>query len=159
QSPRCVARCRFHHPASPSLRRVLAARVPRPHRYYETLRLLLPRLTGLIAFVRRYRRCVLSFAPSSRRRSVQRARGLAVRCHPRPLKDHDGEGRPPRFLGSPVESAPGSGTPAGPAAKTRKASRRGPRWVEGGGSPRGKFRGSIARHALALSTLRQDGRP
>jgi hypothetical protein len=46
--PRLVARPRPRDPAPPSLRRVLAGRVPRPRRYYEGLRLLLPPLAVLL---------------------------------------------------------------------------------------------------------------
>jgi hypothetical protein len=76
RSPRRVSRCRLRRAVSPSLDRVLAARVPRLPRYYETLRPLVLHLTGLIAVARRYRRRVLSFAPPSGRRTVRRAGGL-----------------------------------------------------------------------------------
>ena len=46
--PRLVARPRARDPAPPSLRRVLAGRVPRLRRYYEGLRPLPPRLAGLL---------------------------------------------------------------------------------------------------------------
>src|SRR5262249_43723227 len=46
--PRPGARRRVRDPALPSLRRVLAGRVPRLPRYYEGLRLLPPRLPGLL---------------------------------------------------------------------------------------------------------------
>ena len=46
--PRLVARQRSRDPAPPSRRRVLAGRVPRLPRYYEGLRLLPPRLPGLV---------------------------------------------------------------------------------------------------------------
>jgi hypothetical protein len=48
QCPRLVPRPRPRDSAPPSLRRVLAARVPRLPRYDEGLRLLPPRLTGLL---------------------------------------------------------------------------------------------------------------
>jgi hypothetical protein len=83
--------------------------------------------------------------------------GLGPYCSatPGPILGSVGDGRPPRFLGNPRDSSPGSWTPVGPARQAIAACRRGPRWVNGEGSRRENFRGSMSRLSISLSTLRR----
>jgi hypothetical protein len=126
QCPRRVSRCRFRRAESPSLRRILPARVPRLPRYYETLRLLLLPLPGLIAFARRYRRRALAFAPPAED-APPGGPGALGTVAPQTAIGYDGEGRSPRFLGAPGDGSLGSRTPVGPTRQALTACRRGPR--------------------------------
>jgi hypothetical protein len=63
-------------------------------------------------------------------------RGLGVRCHPDRRGGGVGDCRPPRFLGNPDESSPGSTTPVGPLTETVRASGAAPVRDEDEGSRR-----------------------
>ena len=105
--------------------------------------------------------CIASrpFAPPGRRR-IPGEPGALWFGDTRTDEGNAGDGRPPRFLGNPHDSSPGAATPVGP---TRQAIRRvsaAPAFANSEGSRRAeRFRGSISRLSVWLSTLRGVGRP
>ena len=130
--PRLVARERVRDPALPSLRRVLAGRVPRLLRYYEGLRLLPPRLTGLL--------CSPGDTPAAPGPSLpirpdagEPGQEVSGSAPPRADTRTRESGRPLRLLGNPRGRSPCSWTPAGPGCQAVTASGHGPSARSDGG--------------------------
>ena len=86
--------------------------------------------------------------------------GLSGSATPVPIRGSAGDGRPPRFLGNPNDSSPGSTTPVGPTRQALRRADAAPAFANREGSRRAeRFRGSISRLSVWLSTLRGVGRP
>src|SRR5262249_45801787 len=130
--PRLVPRPRSRDPAPPSLRRVLAARVPRLHRSYGGLRLLPPRLTGLVCSPAD----TLAASAASLRLGPTppgRPGGWGIGTSREPKGKTRENGRSLRFLGNPGGCSPGSGTPAGPIPQAITVDQHGPSARSDGG--------------------------
>jgi hypothetical protein len=81
-------------------------------------------------------------------------RGLGVRCHPYRSRGGVGDCRPPRFLGAPDESSPGSATPVGPLAEAVGASGAAPSGTRTKAPDERKLSRLDGRRSFWLSTLR-----